>query len=249
MYNSQMAELKDLSRRRLLKVSASTLMAASIWPGALWADEIIGENFNFIAVNDLHFTDEKCLPFFEKVIGSMKAIKGPIDFCLIAGDLTEDGSAPQISAVRDLFKALKIPIHTVVGNHDYKPRSTDRSAYEELLPKAINYTFEHRGWQIVALDSTDGVKAQVAIQKPTLDFVTETTAKLDRAAPTILFTHFPLAPKVNNRATNADVVLEQVKPLNLQAIFGGHYHAYTERKVGDGIATTNRCCSFKVNNH
>ena len=46
MYNSQMAELKDLSRRRLLKVSASTLMAASIWPGALWADEIIGENFN-----------------------------------------------------------------------------------------------------------------------------------------------------------------------------------------------------------
>jgi predicted MPP superfamily phosphohydrolase len=185
----------------------------------------------------------------EKVIASMKQLRGPIDFCLIAGDLTEDGSHAQISAVRDLFKTLKMPVHTVLGNHDYKPKSTDRSAYEEFLPKAINYTLEHRGWQLIALDSTDGVKAQVAIQKHTLDFVTETIAKLDRKRPTIVFTHFPLGPKVPNRATNADVVLEQLKPLNLQAILGGHYHAYTERKLGEALATTNRCCSFKVNNH
>jgi 3',5'-cyclic AMP phosphodiesterase CpdA len=244
-----MPQLKNLSRRRLLKVTASTLLAASAWPGALWADDSTGQDFSFIAVNDLHFVNDKCVPFFEKVIVSMAATKQPIDFCLIAGDLTEDGSAPQISAVRDLFKTLKIPFHTVVGNHDYKPSSTDRSAYEELLPNAINYTFEHKGWQFLALDSTDGTKAKVAILKPTLQFAQATIPKLDPKKPTIVYTHFPLGPKVTNRATNADLLLDQLKPLNLRSIFGGHYHAYTERQIGQTIATTNRCCSFRSQNH
>src|SRR5688500_7210842 len=124
-----MQELKNLSRRRLLQVGTSTLLASSLWPGALWADDSSGEDFGFIAVNDLHFVDSKCVPYFERVIASMAAIRERMDFCLIAGDLTEDGSAPQMSAVRDLFRMLKVGVYTVVGNHDYKPRTTDRSAY------------------------------------------------------------------------------------------------------------------------
>jgi DNA repair exonuclease SbcCD nuclease subunit len=240
--------MKNLSRRKLLKLSASTLLASSLWPGALWADDSTGEDFGFLIVNDLHFFDDKCVPFFEGVIKSMAATKDPMDFCIIAGDLSESGSAEQISAARDLFKGLKIPLYTVPGNHDYTPKN-DRSAYEELMPKMINYTFDHKGWQFVALDSTDGTKAKVAILKPTLDYVSETIPKLDQKRPTILFTHFPLGKDVTNRATNAESVLEQFKPLNLRGVFGGHYHAFTERKLGDALVTTNRCCSFHVKNH
>ncbi|HEV8378814.1 MAG TPA: metallophosphoesterase [Tepidisphaeraceae bacterium] len=240
--------MKNLSRRRLLKVGASTLLASAAWPGALWADDSVGENFGFLVVNDLHFFDKNCVPYFEKVIASMAATKEPMDFCIIAGDLSESGSAEQISAVRELFKGLKMPLYTVPGNHDYTPKN-DRSAYEQLMPKMMNYTLEHKRWQFVALDSTDGTKAKVAILKPTLDYVAETTPKLDKKRPTILFTHFPLGDKVTNRATNADAVLEQFKPTNLRAIFGGHYHAFTERKFGDATVTTNRCCSFHVKNH
>jgi len=58
-----------------------------------------------------------------------------------------------------------------------------------------------------------------------------------------------LGPLVTNRATNADAVLERFKDHNLQAVFNGHFHASTERKVGDITLTTNRCCSFSRSNH
>src|SRR6184192_211414 len=99
-----MQPLQNLSRRQLLKVGGSALLASAVWPGALAADNSTGENFGFLVINDLHFFDSKCVPFFEKVISSMAATKEPMDFCIIAGDLSESGSADQISVVRDLFK-------------------------------------------------------------------------------------------------------------------------------------------------
>ena len=107
-----MQSLKNLSRRQLLKVGGSALLASSIWPGALRADESMGDNFGFLVVNDLHFFDNKCVPFFEKVISSMAATKDPMDFCIIVGDLSESGSPEQISTVRDLFKKLNMPLYT-----------------------------------------------------------------------------------------------------------------------------------------
>src|SRR3954468_7627729 len=118
-----MQSLKNLSRRKLLKMGGSALLASAVWPGALRADETSGENFGFLVVNDLHFFDSKCVPFFEKVIASMAATTEPMDFCIIGGDLSESGSAEQISTVSDLFKKLNMPLYTVPGNHDYTPKN------------------------------------------------------------------------------------------------------------------------------
>src|SRR3954462_13471306 len=126
-----MQSIKNLSRRQLLKVGGSALLASSIWPGALRADDSTGENFGFLVINDLHFFDDKCVPFFEKVIASMAATKPPMDCCPIDGDLSESGSAGQISTVRDLLKKLTMPLYTVPGSRDYTPKN-DRSAYEQL---------------------------------------------------------------------------------------------------------------------
>ena len=51
------------------------------------------------------------------------------------------------------------------------------------------------------------------------------------------------------RPLNADALLERFKPFNLQAVFSGHFHGFTERQVGDAILTTNRCCSAWRANH
>ena len=47
----------------------------------------------------------------------------------------------------------------MVGNHDYQS-ATDRSAYERIFPEQINYSFTHRGWQIIGLNSSEGTKAK-----------------------------------------------------------------------------------------
>src|SRR4051794_17215381 len=117
-----------LTRRELLRLSAGTLLSAGLWPGALDAgdagDAGAGE-FHFLAVNDVHYVDKGCGKWLEGVVARMKALPHGPDFCLLAGDLAEHGTAAQLAAVRDLFKRLGVPVHVVIGNHDWR-KNDDR---------------------------------------------------------------------------------------------------------------------------
>jgi 3',5'-cyclic AMP phosphodiesterase CpdA len=239
-----------LTRRQMLRQSAASLLAAGLWPGALSAEQSSksGE-FHFLVVNDVHYFDTKCGRWLEGVITQMKKHKETIDFCLLAGDLAEHGRAEQIGAVKDIFKTLGKPTHVVIGNHDYLTE-TDRKAFEQLFPNLLNYRFEHQGWQFLGLDTTEGQRATgTAIGAHTLRWLHEQMPRLDRKRPTIVFTHFPLGPFVIGRPTNASAVLDRLKEFNLQAAFSGHWHGFTERHVRGTTLTTNRCCSFRRQNH
>jgi 3',5'-cyclic AMP phosphodiesterase CpdA len=239
-----------ITRRQALALGAGGLLAAGLWPGALRAEgERGGDPFFFLAINDLHYLDKRCTNYLAGAFQQMKSQREKPEFLLVIGDLVDNGKPEQLGAVRDLIKDFGLPVYAVIGNHDYRVQD-DRKSYEELFPGRLNYHFEHKGWQFLGLDSTDGVRYKdVAAPDATLRFLDGTLPKLDRKKPTVVFTHFPLGPKVNNRLTNADAVLERFKDHNLRAVLGGHYHAFTERTVGNVTLTTNRCCSFSKNNH
>src|SRR3954468_21572125 len=144
------------TRRELLTWSSAALLTAGLWPGRLFAAEKAAGAFDFIIVNDIHSHDPDCSAWFAKVVASMKSQSGKPLFCFIAGDVTEDGEAEQFKIAGDAFKELKLPIHAVLGNHDYtKFKGMTRDAYDQAYPKSINYVFEEGGWQFLALDSTD----------------------------------------------------------------------------------------------
>jgi predicted phosphodiesterase len=246
-YHCRMSHTTHVSRRRLLQASVSTLLAANLWPGALWADNAAGDGFSFIIVNDLHCIDKDCHPHLERVAALMKAIKQKADLCFINGDLSENGTKEQLAPVREIFKNVAPALRVTCGNHDYET-DEKRSAFEDLFPKSLNYTFEHKGWQFVGLDSTQGLRADATIQPPTFKWLDETLLKLDKKRPLILITHFPLGPNVTFRPTNADELLARLKEYNLRTVFNGHYHAFTERTVNDLLITTNRCCALKRHN-
>jgi 3',5'-cyclic AMP phosphodiesterase CpdA len=236
-----------LTRRQMLRMSAGSLLAAGVWPGAMYGDSPSGE-FSFIAVNDLHYFDKRCGPWFDKTVQQMNGHKEKPDFCLIVGDLAENGKAEQFGPLRDILRTLKIPYRVVIGNHDYRTQQ-DRKAFEGLFPKSLNYHFAHAGWQFIGLDSSDGQKAQVAVQAPTLRWLDDTLPKLDKRRPTVVFTHMPFGSWVIYRASNADQVLDRFKEFNLVAVYNGHFHSLTQRQRGQTALTTNRCCSFFKKNH
>jgi 3',5'-cyclic AMP phosphodiesterase CpdA len=239
-----------LSRRRALDLSAGSLLALGLWPGALRAaDAAPGGTFRFVVVNDVHYRDDRCGAWLEKVFRQIKAAPDKPDFCLIAGDYSENGTRAELTAVRDAFKLLGIPTFGVIGNHDYTAQN-ERQPYEELFPGRLNYRFEQHGWQFLALDSTQGRQGNnTSIQPHTLRWVDDQLPKLDRKRPLVLLTHFPLGPITPARPLNADALLERFKPFNLEAVFCGHFHGFTERRVGDTTLTTNRCCSAWRANH
>jgi 3',5'-cyclic AMP phosphodiesterase CpdA len=237
-----------LSRRHLLKLSATALLAQNLWPGSLFAADVKAEDFQFICVNDFHFFDDKCRPWFNKVVAQMKSTPGTTDLLLNVGDLADGGTAAQFAAVEDVLKPLSLPTYVTIGNHDY-PKDDDRKAYEQFHPNTLNYHFNHRGWQFLGIDSTNGTKANSTIVAESLQYMDDTLPKLDKNSPLIFFTHFPLGDKVTNRAKNADAVLNRLKEYNLRAVFNGHFHSLTQRKFANSIVTTDRCCSFKRGNH
>jgi 3',5'-cyclic AMP phosphodiesterase CpdA len=243
-----MAEPTKLTRRELCHLGATGLLAAGMGVGRT-AEAAAQEEFHFLVVNDLHLVDHHCAEWLQGVVRQMKAHPEKIELCLVVGDLSDGGSREQLLSARELFRELGIPVYPVPGNHDYLTQE-DRTAYEELFPDRINYRFEHRGWQFIGLDTTEGLHfEETHVQPPTFRWLDDTLPRLDRNAPVVLFTHFPLGAGVRMRPVNADEVLARFRDHNLRAVFDGHFHGFTERRAGAATLTTNRCCSFRRGNH
>ena len=164
-------------------------------------------------------------------------------------DATTRFYAGVLGAVKEIFAGVNVPMYVVPGNHDYA-RGDIRKAYDELFPERLNYAFDHKGWQFVALDTTEGTKYQnTTISDTTLKWLDGQLPKLDKKKPLVVFTHFPLGEGVRMRPKNADAVLKRLTDYNLRAAYNGHFHAFTEKKAGDAVLTTNKCCAFSKGNH
>jgi 3',5'-cyclic AMP phosphodiesterase CpdA len=238
-----------LTRRQLLRQSPAALLAAGLWPGALAAGDPDTGSFSFVVANDLHSLTKDCAPWFEKVAKQMAGHAEKPELVFLAGDLAEDGTAAQLGQVKDVFLARKTPTYVVPGNHDYA-KGDDRKTYDELFPGRLNYAVEHKGWHFLALDSTEGTKWQeTTIAADTLKWLDRELPKIDRRRPLVVVTHFPLAAGVRMRPRNADDVLRRLASHNLRAAFSGHFHGFTEKRAGEAVLTTNKCCAFSKGNH
>lgn len=235
-------------RTALRRMGAGALLALGAWPGTIRADnERPDARFRFVAVNDTHHVSPECSAYLAGAVRQMK--RHEPEFCLHCGDLTDKGEPENIEAVHDVFRDLGAPLYPVIGNHDYRTQ-TDRKAYVRRFPLRLNYYFRHRGWQFVGLDTSEGLKYEKTLVQPqTLAWLDDYLPRLNPRKPTVVFTHFPLGADVNYRPLNSEEVLYRFRDFNLQAVFCGHYHGFTERHSGQAILTTNRCCALKRNNH
>ncbi|HYV37873.1 MAG TPA: metallophosphoesterase [Gemmataceae bacterium] len=239
-----------ITRRRMLQMSAGSLLASGLWPGALAAQPPQTGAFRFLVINDLHYIDQRCGTWFDqRVLPPIRQAQQRPDFILVVGDLVENGTRAQFGPVKDLLDGLHIPYHVVIGNHDWRTQ-TERTIYKVMFPNQINYTFEHQGWQFIGLDTTEGTNYQnTSIASDTMRWLDDNLPRLNRQRPTVVFTHFPMGPTVTYRPRNAETLLNKFRDFNLQAVYNGHFHGFTERTVGRSIVTTNRCCAISRNNH
>jgi 3',5'-cyclic AMP phosphodiesterase CpdA len=218
------------------------------------------QSFRFAVLNDLHYTDAEDRPWLEGIVQQINVTGAgggqPIEICLILGDLGEHGTDEELAAAAEILMKLDMPWYVVPGNHD-GPAGREMNhptggleTYDKYFPDRRNYIVEHRGWQFVGLDTTDGSGWQhVNAQPRTLNFAKEAAARLDKNRPTVIFTHFPIGTGVPYAISNGPELLALFNGHNIPIIFSGHYHGQTT-VIQNGIElVTNRCCSMRREIH
>ena len=138
-------------------------------------------------------------------------------FVIFVGDLTKQGQEEQYQAYLDMIRGAKMPVLSVIGNHD-TDAAGGREAYERLFGKP-DFCFDAGARGFVVLDSAAG--RLTAAQLEWLKGV------LDGKQRTYLFTHEP--PYMGNWWFDSFVegtpqFLSMVERARVPWVFIGHLH-------------------------
>lgn len=89
---------------------------------------------SWLHIGDLHVTDGagENLTDLKRIVGLANELPdGALDFALLPGDNADEGEPDQFTLVRDAIAPLRMSLHILPGDHDYKPRNLH--AYHDVL--------------------------------------------------------------------------------------------------------------------
>jgi len=108
----------------------------------------------WLHIGDLHLTEAGLENHRDlgRIIALADGLRpGSIDFVLLPGDNADDGTAEQFRLVRDAVAPLRLPLHVLPGDHDFKPRNLD--AYHAVLgARRLPHAEIRKGYRCLFLD-------------------------------------------------------------------------------------------------
>jgi 3',5'-cyclic-AMP phosphodiesterase len=111
----------------------------SMFPGT----EVSSDVLSWMHIGDLHLTeaDEPNYRDLKALVNAANTnLTGAVNFIVLPGDNADDGTEQQFGLVRDAIASLRVPLHILPGDHDFKPRNLDafyRMLGADELPKAV----------------------------------------------------------------------------------------------------------------
>lgn len=113
------------------------------------------ESLCWVHIGDLHITRENDQNFqdFKRIVAEINAnLLGNVDFCVLPGDNADDGSSEQYALIRSVTQRLKLPLHVIPGDHDFKPRNLE-NFYAGLGARNLPYGASIGGHRCIFLDA------------------------------------------------------------------------------------------------
>jgi 3',5'-cyclic-AMP phosphodiesterase len=256
-----------MNRRTLIKSLVLTGAAGAFGSHAKAAPAAAG-SFRF-----LHFTDTHIEPELNAAEGCRmcfaQMVQEPADFAICGGDLVFDVMAvgrARADMLWNLYQqtstSLHVPVHYVIGNHDVfglSPKSGvgpsdpgyGKKAFEDRYG-ATHYSFDHKGWHFVVLDSI-GIHPDRTwtgeVGEKQRAWLRADLERTGRTTPVIVITHVPLVtgavsyvtraewlqktPNVGSlvntlMVTDAAQVIDILLDYRVRAVLQGHIHVNEE---------------------
>ena len=113
---------------------------------------------------------------------------GSLDFAVLPGDNADDGTEAQFNLVRKAVAPLRLPLHILPGDHDFKPRNLD-TFYGVLaaqrLPYAETISGYHRCLFLDVVSAGTG-RSDFRLDAAHLDWIEQ---QISPAQQAVVFTH------------------------------------------------------------
>ena len=186
-------------------------------------------------------------------IDHINAHQADAAYCVITGDLTNDGDGPVYQALRERLARLSVPWLPLVGNHD------DRALVRGIAPPTvplvgdfIQYAVETGAGVLMCLDTlkTDALDGEGELCAARMDWL---SAQLDRYSdrPVFIFMHHPPMDvemafdkiKLDNGEAFLDLATRHG---NVRHLFMGHVHRPIAGNARGIPFTTMRATSFQA---
>lgn len=196
------------------------------------------ESFKIALLSDPHLSDTNENLFIQWESALHAAKNQNPDIYLIAGDLTEKGSANEALMFKKSIEELDKPCLFVPGNHDIGNKKLNNTA-GEISSETIqsyhthfgpDYGFEvHFGYQFIYLNS-QLFQSGLAEETKQLEFFQR---QLEQNHPTFVLMHAPLFLNTideegggywNAEPQSRKVLLDLINQSNVRAVFSGHIH-------------------------
>lgn len=211
------------------------------------------KKFSFGYFTDLHLNKDEASNSFkglEQAIAVAK--KNKVDFVLTGGDNADVDAmkAENLEAAKSLFQRYKDIVSNsglkwfyTIGNHDrywHSEGEYGSGLFSSYFGKPY-YSFEHKGWKFIILNSTEVCNNKYCISDAQKNWLVSELAKTPADQPIIVSSHVPFLslyyPVLEGYYTDADTFVNQkeIRGLfdkhNLKLVLQGHQHLYEEIKV------------------
>lgn len=206
----------------------------------------------------VHFTDPhlfgdpdgrlrgvETLATLKRCVGHARRHHFPVDALLLTGDLVQD-DAHGYGHLPGVFEGLRVPVHTLAGNHD-----TPREMQLRLASRPFDLSpiVRYRDWVVFMLDTVVPGHEHGHFDEETLDFLDEGLSRHADAHALICMHHQPVptgSAWLDEIGSDNPAALFEVldRHDNLRALLWGHVHqAHDTMREGVALMSTPSTCA------
>lgn len=180
------------------------------------------EDFRFALFTDLHVSEGG--PGAEDLRDAVRQVNtmSGIDFVLVTGDLTESGDRVSLRQVKSLLDELTIRYYIIPGNHETKWSESGVTDFGHIFGSE-RFSFQHKGFLFLGFNSGPLMRmADGHVVPQDITWMQQELSKVGKEQKVLLATHYPLK---DGDVDNWFDVTDAVRPYNIRAFLGGHYHS------------------------
>lgn len=191
----------------------------------------VREQFHFALITDLHIdTQTTAVEDLKRTVNQLNKTTN-IDFVLIAGDITETGDRASLLHAKEILDQLRVKYYIVPGNHETKWSESGVTDFGNIFG-GERFDFEHKDFLFLGFNTGPLMRmADGHVAPQDITWIKEKLTKAGEKKAVFLVTHYPLQ---NGDVDNWYDVTDAVRPYNIRAFLGGHYHS-NQKLSYDGI--------------